>query len=46
MDEYKDTLRAAIDAAAGGDLQALYVARWLLTELEWRFTSTSVSESH
>lgn len=36
MDEYTRTLHAAIDAAAKGDRQALYIARWLLDRLPCR----------
>ncbi|WP_462115771.1 hypothetical protein [Lysobacter xanthus] len=33
MDEYTRTLHDAVDAAAMGDPQALYIARWLLQGL-------------
>lgn len=33
MDEYTRTLHAAVDAAAKGDRQTLYIARWLLDGL-------------
>jgi len=36
MDEYMKTLHDAVDAAASGDRQALYVAQWLLTNLRTR----------
>lgn len=41
MDEYTRTLHAAIDAAATGDRQALYVARWLLDGLRERIDLSS-----
>lgn len=36
MDEYTRTRHDAIDAAAAGDLQALYIARWMLDGLAQR----------
>lgn len=36
MDEYTRTLHDAVDAAAKGDRQALYIARWLLDGLPFR----------
>lgn len=33
MDEYASTLRQAVDAALAGDLEALYVAQWMLSVL-------------
>lgn len=33
MDELNSILHAAIDAALAGDRQALFIARWLLSDL-------------
>lgn len=40
MDEYTQTLHAAVDAAANGDRQALLIARWLLDSLGVRQHAT------
>lgn len=34
MDEYRNTLRSAIDAACADDMQALLIAKWLLSSLK------------
>lgn len=33
MDEYRNTLMSAVDAACHGDLQALLIAEWMLSSL-------------
>lgn len=33
MDEYRNTLMSAVDAACRGDLQALLIAQWMLSSL-------------
>jgi hypothetical protein len=36
MDEYRETLISAVDAACRGDLQALLIAQWMLSALRSR----------
>lgn len=33
MDEYRNTLMSAVEAACHGDLQALLIAQWMLSSL-------------
>lgn len=33
MDEYRNTLMSAVEAACQGDLQALLIAQWMLSSL-------------
>jgi hypothetical protein len=40
MDELSHTLHAAVDAALAGDLQALLIAQWLLSELRTSSTAS------
>lgn len=44
MDEYRKTLISAVDAAFGGDLQALLIAQWMLSSL--RSGMVAVSADH
>lgn len=44
MDEYRKTLISAVDAAFGGDLQALLIAQWMLVSL--RSGMVAVSADH
>ena len=34
MDEYRNALMSAVDAACPGDMQALLIAQWLLSSLK------------
>ena len=40
MDEYTRTLHEAVDAAALGDRQALYMAQWLLADQRRKIEQT------
>jgi hypothetical protein len=46
MDEYRETLLSAVDAACAGDLQALLVAQWMLSTLRAEAAGTGVGPGH